>query len=289
MKQEEFPKRLYIPQPFASGDADARITAELKPIANVTGTDVNFVDGFPSVYSSPLSQGGKLVSRGEINAIGNLASVNEYYYRCGGLNTFDPELAMKIGGYSRGAVLEILEGLDYHKVVSLVDDNKMDFNSDALTPQQIAAGITLGSIDGVNWAYCANGTIDDSVILFELGDRSTVDSETNAQVEMIGAFTARKNGMFGFEGNFVTQRIDSSLHAGGVGIVCMSDVTKSPSQAQGSVIYSRGNWNVNVGVASYGSAEQTVMDIRKGHKYSLYVLRIQALITNSTFKIKLIG
>ena len=288
------PSRLYIPQPFASGDGS--VVADLTPIDTISGDKVNFVDGFPSVYGSPTSQGGKLMTRGEMNAIGHLASVNEYYRRCGGINTFDPELAMKIGGYPRGAVLEIIEDLDYHKVVSLVDDNKVDFNGDTLTEQQIAAGITLGSIDGVNWAYCANGEIDASMVVAELPNFHWLGAANQGLVEIatLTPFKAKQNGVLSFEGSFdydvyskLAQTDGLSLPSGFM-ILLSDNPAMSPYELKAKVVYSRGNASIITGGITYTTDDQEVVEVVKGRRYALYILHQNIVVTNSTFKIKIV-
>ena len=59
MTSAEAPKRLYIPQPFASAEG-----AALTEIEAATSNNVNFADGFPSVYEAPSSNNGKFVTRG---------------------------------------------------------------------------------------------------------------------------------------------------------------------------------------------------------------------------------
>ena len=288
------PSRLYIPQPFASGDGS--VIADLTPIDTISGDKVNFVDGFPSVYGSPTSQGGKLMTRGEMNAIGHLASVNEYYSRCGGINTFDPELAMKIGGYPSGAVLEIIEDLDYHKVISLVDDNKVDFNGDTLTEQQIAAGITLGSIDGVNWAYCANGEIDTSMVVAELPNFHWLGAANQGLVEIatLASFKAKQNGVLSFEGSFDYNEYskavttDASSLPSGFLILLSDNPAMSPYELKAKVVYSRGNASIITGGITYTSRDQEVVEVMKGRRYALYILHQNIVVTNSTFKIKIV-
>jgi hypothetical protein len=123
-----------MPQPFAHGGTITEIGV------TQDANSINFIDGFPSVYSAPKSNNGKFVTRGEINAIGNLASRNDFHRRCGGLNTFDPSFASAIGGYPRGAILQLFERGTIFYVESLVDNNLMNF-------------LEVG-IDDVHWRYC---------------------------------------------------------------------------------------------------------------------------------------
>lgn len=144
-----------MPRPFAKGSG-----AALTEIEAAAGNNVNYQDGFPSVYSAPHSGGGKYITRGEINAIGNLASQNQFYFLAGGINTFDATFATSIGGYPEGAVLKYLNNGYLYDVISLVDNNMVDF---------IAQGV-----DGVNWQYLSvaeKQVFDD--VFFEGGTGAT--------------------------------------------------------------------------------------------------------------------
>lgn len=147
-KSETYFYRLAMPRPFAKGENDAPLT----PIESSEGVNVNFYNGFPSVYSSPHSDGGKYITRGEMNAIGNLASQNQFYFLAGGINTFDEEFCNAIGGYPQGAVLDANQLGVIRKVVSLKDNNKVNFNGGSTIE-----GITDGYVDGVNWQYADVG------------------------------------------------------------------------------------------------------------------------------------
>lgn len=154
-KTDAYFYRLAMPCPFAT-DSGAALT----PIASTPGNDVNFHEGFPGVYSAPASNGGKFVTRGEMNAIGNLASQNQFYFLAGGINTFDATFASIIGGYPKDAVLKYLNNGYLYDVISLVDDNMVDF---------IAQGV-----DGVNWQYLSvaeKQVFDD--VFFEGGTGAT--------------------------------------------------------------------------------------------------------------------
>ena len=126
--------RIAMPMPFAGATG-----AALASIAHTSGSVVNFPDGFPQNYSAPHSKGGKYITRGEMNAIGHLATVEGFYRQCGGLNLFDQEFCNCIGGYPKGAVLDYLVGNKLTSIISLRDNN--DSN-----PYD-------GAIDGVNWMY----------------------------------------------------------------------------------------------------------------------------------------
>lgn len=133
-KSEAYFYRLAMPRPFAKGDG-----AALTAIESAAGNDVNYQDGFPSAYSAPHSGGGKYITRGEMNAIGNLASQNQFYFLAGGINTFDSTFATSIGGYPEGAVLKYLNNGYLYDVISLIDNNTHNFIEEG--------------VDGVNWMY----------------------------------------------------------------------------------------------------------------------------------------
>ena len=159
-----------MPRPFAKGSG-----AALTEIEASAGNNVNYQDGFPSVYSAPHSGGGKYITRGEINAIGNLASQNQFYFLAGGINTFDATFATSIGGYPEGAVLKYLNNGYLYDVISLTDNNTVDF--------------TAQGVDGVNWAYLSveeKKVFDD--VFFEGGSGVSVGSA------ILGVVKAKRSG-----------------------------------------------------------------------------------------------
>lgn len=194
MKAENFPSRLAMPVPFAN-DSDALAT--ILDSQDSSGQAVNFRDGFPPAYSTPKSNGGKLVTRGEINALGNLASRNDYYRMCGGLNTFNQEFAKKIGGYANGAVLEYLTGGVVRRVISLRDDNLVDFTS----PGTTLDGIISGSVDNINWAYCENELPDGRMLILEY-ETGRVPFNLNQTDMQIYAGTLRASGYLSAQAEF---------------------------------------------------------------------------------------
>ena len=121
------PDRQLFATPFAGGSG-----ASVAPITDA-GADFCFEKGFDSAFSAPHSNGGKYVTRAQMNRIGNLATKNDFYRMCGGINTFDPVFAQKIGGYPKGAILDYYTGTQLLKVVSLVENNTDDFTQ-SITP-----------------------------------------------------------------------------------------------------------------------------------------------------------
>lgn len=167
MTSSEMPTRIAMPQPFASGASATRATIE-----SASGDNLNYVDGFPGKYSLPASEGGKYVSRGEMNAIGNMASNDLHYFKCGGLNTFDAAFCAAIGGYPKGAVLEYINGYKLYKVISCIDSNYVDF--------------IMNGIDGVNWKYLNQDTADaERDIAFQF-------SVSSSSGMMVGVFKSLK-------------------------------------------------------------------------------------------------
>lgn len=133
MTSSQIPSRKAFLKPFAS---DGLIT----DFPDTDGEIVNISTGFPSPYSAPGGSGGRYVGRGDINAIGNLATNDLFYHKCGGLNTFDAAFAEKVGGYPKGAILDLVEGNSIFRVMSMEDNNTVDY--------------TMLGVDGVHWIYC---------------------------------------------------------------------------------------------------------------------------------------
>ena len=180
MTSAQVPSRIAIKRPFAESGL-------ITPIQDASGDSVNYPQGFPSIYGVPASEGGKYVGRGEINAIGNVATNDLFYHKCGGINTFDAAFAEKVGGYPKGAVLQYLNGNYIYDVISLIDNNMFDFASS-------------NTIDGANWAYCNKETSSSDRIL--VVESSTTVNAHNSQGLLLGVFKAPKNGFIVFEGNY---------------------------------------------------------------------------------------
>ena len=187
MTSSQIPSRIAMPCPFG-GFGSNNIT----PIKTVTGTDVNFPDGFPSAYGAPTDTSGKFVTRKEMNAIGNLASNDLFYHKCGGLNTFDADFCAAVGGYPRGAILEYVAGTQIYNVMSLVDNNKVDFTG--ADHSSDGTGISTGTVDGINWTYCNKDAPSQQVINVASGDGTGVSIDQN-NGSIVSFFTAPANGM----------------------------------------------------------------------------------------------
>lgn len=161
---------IVMPEPFA-GSGSKTLPANTQDDAS----GFSYPLGFNSDYSSPSSNNGKFVTRAQMNAIGNLATHNDFYHRCGGLNTFDPAFAELIGGYPKGAVLSFVENNQLYYVQSLIDDNKIDFRA---------------GVDGITW-YLINyekPSVPQRVAFFE---SNNIDATSSFY---IGTSTGKING-----------------------------------------------------------------------------------------------
>lgn len=124
-------------------------SAQRTEVSNTDTDLLSYANGFAPAYESPIDDGGKFVSRKDMNGFGYMATQNPFYMQAGGLNTFDQKFAHAIGGYPQGAVLDFLVGTRLYKVISLHDDNVVDFTGS--DPE--FEGIESGTVDDVNWAY----------------------------------------------------------------------------------------------------------------------------------------
>ena len=95
---------------------------------NTEGHDYSNVEGYRALLQ-------------DINAIGEIATREQYFRQCGGIRTFSKTVSDVIGGYPKGAVLEYWDGQHLRLVASLIDDNTFDFSSDT------------SWIDGEHWVY----------------------------------------------------------------------------------------------------------------------------------------
>ena len=106
----------------------------------------NFEDGIPADYqTTPPQQDPPLTPLkarlDDVNAIGRIASGFTHFRQCGGLVTYNREVATLIRGYPKGSVLEYWDGSNYRRVVSLMENNNYDFVSNP------------GYIDGIHWSF----------------------------------------------------------------------------------------------------------------------------------------
>ena len=143
-----------IPCPFAD-DPSSRTEFLKEPVKN---TDVSFKKGFPKAYTVPIinpetgevnsPDEARVITRKQMNAIGNIGTREQFFEQCGGYYTFDERVCNAIGGYPETAVLRFYDP-DNHcirTVYSLVDNNYWNF-------------LTNG-VDGVHWKY-----VDDNYVV----------------------------------------------------------------------------------------------------------------------------
>lgn len=159
MTSDKIPSRTVMPCPFGGFGND-----NIVQIGSVSGTDMNYPDGFPSAYGAPTENNGKFVLRKEMNALGKAATNDLFYHKCGGLNTFDADFCAAVGGYPKGAVLQMVDGYSIRSVMSLVDNNKVCFTGQTLTDAQKNAGLTNADVDSISWIYL-NESMSESNIL----------------------------------------------------------------------------------------------------------------------------
>ena len=165
---------IILPLPFAGSEKAEKVDVADEQTAG--NSIVNLANGFSAAYSKPQSQTGQYVTRGQINGIGRLITANETRKRLGGINTFNPYLVAKTGGYAKDAILDWWDERNQLlcKVISLVNDNKFDFT------ERDAEGFSRGP-DGINWALCSPNAMifpdyDNGV---EISPTTTIDLPTN--------------------------------------------------------------------------------------------------------------
>ena len=224
-----------------------------------------------------------------MNAIGNLASANEFARACGGIVTFDQRLATKIGGYPRGAVLEMLSGLDYARVVSLVDDNLVDFTGNSIDTTIVGNTCKLGSVDGVNWAFCERGSVPDYQTVLEIPNIKFFGNEYSSWEEYVGVFTAPSDGSIVVLGNADITAHSVEANSSGIIIVAAPFTGETPPanpiSTQYNHVYARGELQMDSGTIKYNSASVAPCSVTKGVKYAVFVLMHLASIENSTLKL----
>ena len=95
-----------IPVPFADNiKSSVGSVPTGDPGQDNTNSNMCWYGGFPSVYGLPLDDGGKYVTRTEMNAILRSLSQCLFYTQNGGVPRYDADVSTAIGGYPLGAVL----------------------------------------------------------------------------------------------------------------------------------------------------------------------------------------
>ena len=264
MTSAQVPSRIAIKRPFAESGL-------ITPIQDASGDSVNYPQGFPSIYGVPASEGGKYVGRGEINAIGNVATNDLFYHKCGGINTFDAAFAEKVGGYPKGAVLQYLNGNYIYDVISLIDNNMFDFASS-------------NTIDGANWAYCNKETSSSDRIL--VVESSTTVNANNSQGLLLGVFKAPKNGFIVFEGNYtVNTQVGVSADGTNAGFaVALYDLGASYTTIPTLTAQTLTNWKTIYTASTYCPKTESPNSVFSATvSFSLSVTPITDILTYGNF------
>jgi len=231
MKSTETVSRIAFPSPFAK---------ELQTLSIKDDDDslVNFKQGFPSTYSSPSSNNGRYVKREDINSLGKVATTDLFYHKCGGVNSFDKDFCAKIGGYPFGAVLDLVVGNTFNKVVSLVDDNDFDY--------------VEGGVDGVHWALLNTPAMDvaPGFTQFKISKPSAMFNvpAANSYAVLAGTFTSQRSGVFvgSYEGRLDLNMDIGTASSRGLGIiVCdMTGKTSVPNVPTFATLSTDTNWTL---------------------------------------------
>lgn len=150
-----------IPVPFANSG----IKDDIPKVKSTLMSDekASWETGFPRATMLPVYAGGLPPDGKDFNGVLNQISENLVFQSKGGRYKFDPDFALSIGGYPKGATLQTNdESAEYQ---SLIDNNLVNFNT--ATPEEIAQAwrITgLGDAIGV-----LNGKFDKASVKNELG------------------------------------------------------------------------------------------------------------------------
>ena len=141
-----------LPSPFAS-DPYSR---ENIPVEASATNELSLKTGFPLSYTrtiikesegtgpdpdNPSSQvpfageidsTARVITRRQVNAIGNLGTQEQFFEQCGGYHTFDKDICTAIGGYPEGAVLRFYDESTntLRTVKSLKNNNEDNFLED---------------------------------------------------------------------------------------------------------------------------------------------------------------
>lgn len=134
-----------ITTPFAvSGN---RNTIPIPSQIGVTDGAASYTDGFPPLTMTPLSSGGKPPAGPDMNGVLFEITTALRYLGAGGRAKFSSALAVAIGGYPVGSVLQDNSGANEY--INIVDGNSIDFNN---TPSAIGVSwILYGSNRKQTW------------------------------------------------------------------------------------------------------------------------------------------
>lgn len=123
-----------MPSPFA------KVPSATIDIEDSVSDDISFRNGFPDNYAKPIidpatgevDPTAKVITRRQLNTLGNIGSQTQFFEQCGGYYTFDQAVSNAIGGYPKGAILKFYDADTnaLRTVKSLKDDNADNFLED---------------------------------------------------------------------------------------------------------------------------------------------------------------
>lgn len=288
MTSEELPKILPIPMPFAR-DVLEEPYSFIKNNDDGGDSALSFSEGFAARFASAGSNG-RFVTREMMNALGFLASANDYARLCGKIFTFDPVVCTAIGGYARGAVLDYISGTDYFKVMSLRDNNFVDFTSSTDTSK--FPGITNGSVDGNFWQFMNRelNSVADLIAEIPTGswysENQTGSNDSVHAVIPIGAGIIPKTGFLTTVGsmNWIGRGFDIDISSGSfsaAGQLSVS-ITLNPGEenvTQKSIIVYNSN------MPDGDNTVTTIVPVTQGTPYVIQLAAFNCEITSSDMKI----
>lgn len=182
----------FIPQSKAFA-----VDGEKNPsIPDTSTTAMNLATGFPSVYSKPLADGGKLIQRKEMNTLFYQLMLFQNFLQNGGYITWNNDVMMGIGGYPNGAVLSLIDSTTgaETRVQSCVDNNYLQPTSESIgekykvNTSTVPHTYTKDASGDVIWRYVSGGKYFD-VARHESKVISTFTKRTGSQSYDIGTIS----------------------------------------------------------------------------------------------------
>ena len=145
-----------IQQPFANSGQKAEI-----PNA-ATGTNrASMQEGWNSITSTPIDQGGTPPNRLDFNGLGYMATALLYFMQQGGFITYDSTISGYLGGYPKGAILWVVDnGVPQYAVRSTANNNTANPASDMTGWEKLtinpSGDAMSGTLSDVNAAQIRN-------------------------------------------------------------------------------------------------------------------------------------
>jgi len=143
-----------ISQPFRSTAGPHAGLINAIPQASASPA-ASFADGFPLATMTPLAAGGVPPSGADMNGILNLITKFQAWVNAGGQWPFSGTLAAAIGGYPKGAMLQLNDGVTL--VVSTASGNTQDPNV-AMTGWQLVDNSAIVAASALTEATAAQVT-----------------------------------------------------------------------------------------------------------------------------------